>query len=190
MNSISFKILPSSDSNDHEVRILIDGNDILGDDYLGIDPPAFFTQPNLVQTGKLLIGRCTCGCEGCGDYPVNVNILANKVSWTDHNGLILEFDKTNYEKVITQAQGDHSWEDIKRRVERLTSDLLNNTKTSDDYKFDWTSARIKENTITLSYSKGIEQKVFEFKWDGQTDNSAVTSAQAFIKREAKIASTN
>jgi hypothetical protein len=44
VNKLSFKILPSPSTNDHELRILIDDQDFLGKDYLGIDPPSFFSQ--------------------------------------------------------------------------------------------------------------------------------------------------
>jgi len=39
VNKLSFKILPSPSTNDHELRILIDDQD-----FLGIDPPSFFSQ--------------------------------------------------------------------------------------------------------------------------------------------------
>jgi hypothetical protein len=180
MNSLSFKILPTDESHDHEVRILIDDSDILGKDYLGIDPPEFFAQHNLLASGQILIGRCSCGVVGCADYPVNVNILAHKITWTNKNGLNLEFEKSAYDRILSSAKTDHSWESKERRVERLTSDILKNTKTTNDYKFDWTSARIKENVITVSYSKDGQQKLFEFYWDGQADQSAVNGANLFL----------
>jgi hypothetical protein len=180
MNTLSFKILPTDEAHDYEIRILIDDSDILGKDHLGIDPPEFFGQNNLVTSGQILIGRCSCGVVGCDDYPVIVNIFDDKISWTNSNGLNLEFDKPAYLKVISNAKIDHCWESKERRVERLTSDVLKNTKTIIDYKFDWTSARIKENVITVSYSKGGQQKIFEFNWDGVTDESALTGANRFL----------
>jgi hypothetical protein len=179
MNTLSFNILPTDESHDDEIRILIDGSDILGKDHLGIDPPEFFGQHNLLTTGQILIGRCTCGVVGCDDFPVNVNLLDDKITWTNNNGLNLEFDKSVYEKTISSAKTDYNWESKERRVERLTSAVLKNTNTSNGYKFDWTSARIKENIITVSYSKDGQQKILEFNWDGQTDESAVTGAKLF-----------
>ena len=182
MHTLSFNILPSDEDHDYEVRILIDDCDILGKDYIGIDPPDLFRQQNLIGTGEILIGRCTCGVIGCSDYPVYVNILEDKITWTNDNGLNLEFDKSAYEKVIANAKTDFSWESKERRVERLTAEVLKNTRTSNGFKFDWVSARIKENVITVSYSKDGQQKLFEFNWDGQTDQSAVTEANNFLKK--------
>ncbi|MBL7786194.1 MAG: hypothetical protein JNM36_09840 [Chitinophagales bacterium] len=180
MNTLSFDILPINEYHDYEVRILIDNSDILGNDYLGIDPPEFFEQHNLLTAGRILIGRCSCGVVGCDDYPVYVNVFNDKVIWTNDDGLNLAFDKSAYEKTILHAKIDHTWESKERRIERLTSDVLKNTKTIDDYKFDWTSARIKENIIMVSYSKDGQQKLFEFNWDGQTEQSALKEANHFL----------
>ncbi len=180
MNTLSFNILPSDESNDHEVRILIDGSDILGKYYLGIDPHEFFGQHNLLTTGLLLIGRCSCGVIGCDDYSVYVTVFADKVTWANKNGLKLEFDKSVYEKAISSAKTDFSWESMERRVERLTNDILKDSMTGDGYKFDWSSTRIREKVIRISYSKEGLQKIFEYTWDGQTVESAIREANNFI----------
>lgn len=180
MNTLSFQILDSKETNDHEVRILIDGVDILGQDFMGIDPPDFFKQRGLQLTGEILIGRCICGVIGCGDYSVDVQEVDSKVIWSNDNGLHLEFDKESYLNLITTAKTDYSWENKYRRVERLTAAILKESKTIIGYSFDWSSARIKYNTITLSYSKDGQQKLFEIKWDGHSDQSAVDSANLFL----------
>lgn len=181
MNKLSFNILPSPETNDHEVRILIDNDDLLGRDYLGLDPPFFFDQDNFGKNGELMIGRCTCGVEGCSDYPVIVRVAENNVSWTDNNGLNLLFDKEDYSDSIKKAQNDHSWEDIKRRVERLTIDVLKHSKTKDNYYFNWASARINDKKITLSYNKNGDQKLFNIVWDGQTESHVMENAEQFLK---------
>ena len=180
MHTIRFEISPSEDSNDHQVRIMIDHSDFLGGDYLGIDPPRFFAQGNLFEAGDLLIGRCTCGCEGCGDYPVFVSVNSNTITWSNLSGLKLEFDRAEYNKAIQTAKNDQSWEDKNRRVERVVSDLLRQTTTKDGYGFDWASARIKENCIMLSYSKNRDQKVFEIEWDGASAASGVIHAEKLL----------
>lgn len=181
MNRLSFNILPSVETNDHELRILIDNEDILGKDYLGLDPPAFFGQDNFNQNGELMIGRCTCGVEGCSDYPVRVIVNDKTISWTDNSGLNLVFEKEMYDHTITAAKNDHSWEDIKRTAERLVENILKHSQTSDHYKFNWASARIKEKQITLSYSKHDNQKLFDINWDEKTTINAENNAIKFLK---------
>jgi len=180
INKLSFNILPSPETNDHEVRILIDNEDFLGSDYLGLDPPLFFNQDNLDKNGELIIGRCSCGVDGCCDYPIIVTIAEN-VTWTDKYGLNLSFDKEEYFTLMKRSRGDYSWEDIKRRVERLTTDVLRYSKTKDNYQFMWASARINDKQITLSYSKNGDQLLFNFFWDGKTDNNVIQNAEYFLK---------
>lgn len=185
MNTVSFKILPCPESNDHEIRILIDEEDILGEDYLGLDPPAFFNQTNFDQNGELMVGRCSCGCEGCCDFPVTVQVQDNIIQWTNNNGLKLKFDKEKYLNAINSARIDFTWEDINRKVERLTTNILKNSETKSGYRFDWASARIKPQNITLSYSKNGDQKLFDISWDGQTETNIETKAKQFLNNELK-----
>jgi hypothetical protein len=181
MNRISFNILPSLDTNDHETRVLVDNEDLLGDDYVGVDPPSFFSQEPFDKSGILLIGRCTCGVEGCCDYTINASVNDDNIAWTNENGLQLIFNRYDYISAFENCKRDYSWEDIKRKVERLSTEVLKNTQTIDNYNFNWASARINENQITLSYSKNGDQKLFYLAWDGQSDNDVVENAIGFLK---------
>jgi hypothetical protein len=185
MNILSLKILPSPESNDNEVRILIDNEDFLGDDYLGLDPPVFFDQTNFDKNGELMIGRCSCGCEGCCDFPVTVKVNESRIIWTDENGLNLTFDKEDYLNTVEIAKNDFSWEDTNRKMERLTKNILRNSETKNNYKFQWASARIKKNKITLSYSKNGEQKLFEISWNGQTGEDFEMILKDFLNNKLK-----
>ncbi|QTV05030.1 hypothetical protein [Faecalibacter bovis] len=186
MNKLSFNILPSPESNDHEIRILIDDKDFLGNDYLGLDPPSFFSQDNLDKDGEIMIGRCTCGVEGCGDFQLTVVIKQDNVLWTNNNGLNLIFEKQYYNHSIETAKNDYSWEDINRKVERLTTNILKNSQTKDSYIFNWASARINERQITLSYNKNGNQKLFNIVWDGQSENKVEENAKQFLKDTLEV----
>src|SRR5438270_12430446 len=100
MNALAFRIEPSPPSNDHEARVLIDGLDLLEKEDLGIDPPRFFAQLSLNAGGNLLVGRCGCGCEGCSDTTVHVQMEENQVVWTNANGLRLHFDRQQYDLAV------------------------------------------------------------------------------------------
>jgi hypothetical protein len=128
MNILSLKILPSTKSNDNEVRILIDNEDFLGDDYLGLDPSVFFDQTYFDKNGELTIGRCSCGCEGCCDFPVKVKVNENRTVWTDENGLNLTFDKEDYFNTVEITKNDFCWEDTNRKMERLKKKFLKTQK--------------------------------------------------------------
>ncbi len=180
LNLLSFTILSSPTTNDHEIRVLIDGVDILGKDFLGLDPPIFFNKHNLTEGGYIMIGRCTCGEAGCSSYGVTVVLDQDKVFWKDDSRVNLVFDRLAYETTIEAAKNDHSWEDIKRKVERLATDILKQYQTKDGYIFDWASARIEEYKIMLSYSKNGNQKLLDIAWDGRTEDNVEDAARKFL----------
>ena len=184
MKRLSFKFQPCPESNDHEVRILVNDEDVIGKSYLGPDPPYFFAQ-NFDGDGELMIGRCTCGVEGCDDFRVTVKHSENQISWTNDRGLNLSFPRAHYLDAIERAKNDHSWEDVNRTAERLATGLLKQTKTKDGFEFDWASARIKESTITFSYSKNSEQKLLEVHWDGRVQ-SVEQSVSLFAQKNLKV----
>ena len=181
MNKLAFEIMPSPSSNDHQARIRIDGTDWLGQEYLGLDPPRLFAQPSLTCGGKLLVGRCECGCEGCDDVSVDVVRQGQEVLWTNTKGLRLHFDGEEYDKAIRSAREDFSWEDTKRTAERLVFGVFAGASMHDGYTFDWASARVRDGVMTLSFNKRGAQKLFEFAWDGHSPEDALAGARRFHK---------
>jgi len=175
LSELSFKIRPSPGTNDHEVRVLIDGRDVLGDDHLGIDPPEFFAQFSIADVDRLLIGRCECGVVGCDDFLVDVERNPTEVMW--HAREDLRFDRVQYESAIRFASNDYSWEDQKRRAERLVEEVLRGCRTEDGFAFQWASARIAPMVMKISFSKDGQQRLLEFGWDEATDENAVQGAQ-------------
>ncbi len=190
MNKLTFRILPSEESHDHQVRIEIDGNDYLGE-FLGIDPPHFFGQNNFFHEGKLLIGRCDCGCEGCCDTIIDVETIENQIVWKIDESTRFEFDKNEYTQYVNEKRMDFSWENLNRRVERLVSEEFKNTTIYADYDFDWASCRIEKNKILLSYSRkgnpeNFRQEILKFDWNGINEEDALNRAKEYLKRNRKI----
>jgi hypothetical protein len=59
-------VSPNHNCKDHEARILIDDEDLLGKDSCGLDPPDLAHQ--LASNDlRIRIGRCSCGTVGCDD---------------------------------------------------------------------------------------------------------------------------
>lgn len=184
MNTLRFEIAPSPETNDDEVRIFIDGEPLfnIDDSSMGLDPPKLFDALKKHWVGDLMIGRCICGVEGCGDIVVYVFRSQRSVKWETRLKVQFEFDIEAYNSTINQLLADTSWESTKRRVERLVGKVMSGTQTEDGLRFQWASTRIQENTVCLAYKNGDEQRVFEFVWDGETEISALKGARLF-KRE-------
>lgn len=181
MNVLAFDIKPSPESNDHQIRIIIDGIDWLSTEHLGIDPPEFFDQKTLFEDGNLLVGRCGCGCVGCDDVRVDVSFSDDEVIWAIEPDNKLSFDKRGYLTLLKEAKIDFSWEDLGRKVERLVSIIFNQKIVENKYSFDWASTRIEPNIVKLSFSKDGEQKLYQFGWDGETIDSAIENAKSFYQ---------
>lgn len=176
---LSFRILASPSSNDHEARPLVDGADWLEEDCLGLDPPELVLE-FARDPARLLIGRCGCGVVGCGDVTVEVERTESTVEWRRHDGSPITFDRRRYDAEIARFSTDHSWEPLERRVEREVGQVFAGSSTKAGLTFDWASTRIRQGLICLSYSRrGVGQRLLEFGWDGQNLDDALTSARRF-----------
>ena len=67
------------------------------------------------------------------------------------------------------------------------SELFIESSIEDGFRFDWASARIKEGIMTLSFSRKGSQKLFEFGWNGNSPDDAVTGGKRFYKERIEQA---
>lgn len=182
MNNLGFKVLESKGSNDHQVRIFIDLNDWLGESYLGIDPPALFCQESLILGGEAVVGRCRCGCEGCDDFSVNIEITDHLAIWRPNSGLMLEFALNQYLEAIEKQKYDFGWEDLNRTAERLVTGIFKGKELKGNFVFRWASARGEKGLITLSFEDGSEQKLFSIPWDSKDPETAQSAALKVVDK--------
>jgi hypothetical protein len=188
MNTLSFKFGPSPESNDHEVRILVDGVDILervDKSSLGLDPVDFFAQAALLETGNLLIGRCGCGCLGCGDEAVSAVHDAGTVSWKSPHRWIsgFVFERTGYLAAISRGRADTSWETVDRTAERLVSSLDFSVFERKGMKFEWASGRMDKTRMALSFNRGGQQELLYVDWNHRNPAEAELAVRRLIQDE-------
>ncbi len=183
LHTIGFAFGPSPASNDHQVRILVDGEDWLGDSSLGIDPPEFFAQPALMVGGELLVGRCECGCVGCDDVAVQVVRRPNEVGWSGLQGPVLKFAATQYDFAVDRAKNDLTWETPNRTAERLSANVLAGLVLSDGFAFQWASTRIRSGVLSLSFLRDGVQRIVDLTWDCQSPDTARASAESFLVQQ-------
>jgi len=187
MNNISFIFRESKESNDHEVRPIIDGLDILNifsDTSLGLDPPDFFEQVALTKGGEILIGRCSCGVIGCGNTSIEVEVAEKSIFWSQPRSKKYEFEKSVYCLAISDAAKNTSWESLERTAERLVSNLNFSSKSENGYKFQWASARIKHGCITLSFEHEGTQRIFDIGWNNEDPEDARTQVLHWLIQNA------
>lgn len=176
LNQLDYQIVPSPDSNDHEVRLIVDGVDILGDTRLGLDPLDFIRRVHSDASGNVVVGRCACGCIGCDDVIAKVRFDELSVQW----GLLgnaYRFESNAYKTTLKEIAVDHSWEDIGRRVERLITETVEADQRWRGRKldFDWVSTRCSRHQLTYSFRRNREQVIFSTGWDGSTEHDALAA---------------
>lgn len=188
MNLLGFVFNASQESNDHEVRPLISGADLLdsiGAGDLGLDPPEFFKQSGLLKGGEILIGRCSCGVIGCGDQQAMVEITGDEFIWLLAGGRRIEFDRTQYETALAQNASDTAWESLERTAERLVGSLDFSGRAERGYVFQWASARIKKGQITLSFIHGRGHQVtIDIGWDHKSPEDARNRVLGWMAADA------
>lgn len=180
MNILAFQIEPCECTCDHQVRIIVDDGDWLGEGSLGIDPPDFFAQPELLNGGIALVGRCSCGCIGCSDVQVKVERRNENVVWTVlFVGVSVCFDASQYDEVVNSAMTDFRWEDENRTAERLISESFADYESEDGYRLDWVFPQSSLNKIRICFFRDNNQKIFDFEWEGKSLQSALHGAEQF-----------
>lgn len=175
MNSLDLLFEASPHSNDHQVRPVIDGVDLLrdlADDTLGIDPPQFFRQAALGRNGKLLIGRCSCGDVGCGAFQVDVAVSDRLVTWQFETERAYNFELKQYLECFERASLNTTWESVGRTAERLVSSIDFGRLSQLGYRFEWASTRVDRACVTLCFVKDARQRVFRVDWDGRRAEDA------------------
>lgn len=182
MNSLSYRILPNSDDNTHEVRLIVDGADWIGEDRLGLDPPDLVGELTRTDRDRVIVGRCTCGVIGCDDLVVKVVRTADAVEWSCPDRSTIAFDVDRFDDLVGALAGDRSWEPLGRTVERELGAMFSGKVTDDGYAFDWSSTRFRPGVVVMSVTKGGQQKLLEFSWDDATLDSALKRGRQFLRK--------
>lgn len=117
--AVSFSV----DSNDHQVRYLLDGEDLIArlwGDMLGLDPDDVLEEPCPLTPGvasaPVSVARCNCGELGCGSESVLIQQTAGVVTWLYSGRPVLAVGLDSYERELTRAVNDFTWETPDRVV--------------------------------------------------------------------------
>lgn len=75
---------------------------------------------------------------------------------------------------------------LERTAERLVMQLDFSSGQKKGYRFQWASARIKRNAMSLSFDKKGLQAMFEVRWNGTLPSDAAARVQHWINDEARF----
>lgn len=175
---LNIKIVPSPETNDHEVLLFGNGHDIIRSmdkGMMGLDPDDILQEPSSLHSSQTphmtTIARCTCGVIGCGSIEAEVKMLADVVVWTvKHYSKEFRFDARQYEAELKRAISDTSWETPDRTAARLIRALVDRgTLAANRFQFSWASGRVRDGrmTIALRLDPGPYQVLVHSSWGGR-----------------------
>ncbi|MCX8568435.1 hypothetical protein [Aminobacter sp. MET-1] len=185
VRELTFHVAAAPHIDGYEVRIIADGRDLIGDgaELMGLDPLELYDQSELLEGGRVLIARCSCGESGCDNLPIEVRIGPRSAEWVG-DGLHLSFALDRYRSAIATAANDHSWEDGNRLATRLVHDYLAGTSLSDGKSLRWVGSRGSPGQLQLSFEDKTSQTLVALTWDGSDPQTAIRAARQFLENLA------
>lgn len=173
-----------------ELRVLVDDIDILSQlqrDYIGLYPPDFFAQRALLDKGRLSIGLCQCGCDGCGGVEVDVDLQGSEIVWsTMHTGLLKQwrFDVKELQRALTVARRDLSWERTEDTIKRLLKVEDYSAALKHGLKFKGGALIHDASGVILTFEdKGGTQRTMEIACPTYEPGLAIAAVRAYLDRQ-------
>jgi hypothetical protein len=172
-------VQPSPETNDHEVRFFVDGDDIIArfwKDMMGLDPDDILVAPCPLyasQPHKATLARCSCGVIGCGIIEVNIERSGDEVRWSwgdAESQQAVSFLAASYDKELGRALTDTSWETPDRTAARLLANQVDRqTLASHGLTFTWGSGRVRQGafSVALRLEPGPYQVLVHLPWIGE-----------------------
>jgi hypothetical protein len=192
--SFSIKVRPSPETNDHEVCLLGDGEDLIErfwEGMIGLDPDDILLEPSPISPTPLdhsaTIARCGCGVIGCGSVEVTVRSEGDRVLWIESDRT-LTFRREQYTAELQRAQHDTEWETPERSVARLIRERVDrNILSKNGLAFEWASGRVEPGafTISLCLNPGPYQVLVSVPWRNETPEVLATKALAVLERDPR-----
>lgn len=176
LREFRIEVRSSPETNDHEVRLLADGEDLIQHfcpDMMGLDPSDLLVEPCPLRvemnSHTALIGRCSCGVVGCGGVGVKIHRDHDQVVWQAlQSDAKVQFRASQYEAEIERALRDCSWETPERTAARLIAKGVDRKALErNGFLFDWASGRCRQGfmTVSLTLNPGPYQVLVNLPWD-------------------------
>ncbi len=197
IQNILFRVLPSPETNDFEVRLFVDGEDFIKKhwpDMMGLDPDDVLSLDILASRDAphtAMVVRCGCGVAGCGNATVRVSRAGDYIIWDSWDGDrgnpppgTLTFMREQYLQALERAISDTSWETPDRTAARLLSSMIDHEALAvNNLSYQWASGRIRDDALTVSLGgpPGHHQILVHTSWSGESPDQIAQKVAALLK---------
>lgn len=192
LHTLQIAVLPSPETNDHQVRFLIDDDDVISRNWgamLGLDPDDILIEPCPLRahtvSKTIILARCSCGVVGCDHRTIEIVRTVDHVAWqfepsaTVPTQQSFHFHPTTYNFEIERALHDTTWETPDRTAARLLVTAAPHGKLAESgLTYEWASGRIRNETLTLSLKlvPGPYQILVHIPWKHESPSQIATRA--------------
>lgn len=199
--SLQITVQPSIETNDHQVRFLIDGDDFIARHWpsmIGLDPDDILTEPSQLRASStpttITVARCSCGIVGCDRRVAEILCMPDNVVWrfqSDTSSIVhhtYQFDLEMYNSEIERAQYDTLWETPDRTAARLLATTLSHeTLAANGFTYMWASGRVRDHafTVSLSLRPGPYQILVHIPWQLESPSQIATKAAHILNEEPR-----
>jgi hypothetical protein len=190
---LRIEVRPSPETNDHEVRLMADGESLVdrfSTGLIGLDPADLLTDSCGLraenESHRVTVGRCSCGIVGCGSVEVDIRRDHEQVIWTaTDSSQQVRFPAAQYGAEVERALRDHTWETPERTASRLISQAVDRTVLARrGFEFSWASGRCRDGMMTASLvlTPGPYQVLVSVPWDGENIDGIVAHFEAILSQ--------
>lgn len=191
---LRIEVRPSPETNDHEVRLLGNGEslvDRLSSGLIGLDPDDLLTYTTCPlraesESHRATIGRCSCGIIGCGSVEVEIRREHDQVVWMAmDSSLQVRFLAAQYDGEVERALQDRTWETPERTAARLISQAVDRAALAQrGFEFSWASGRCRNGlmTVSLVLTPGPYQVLISVPWDGENIEGVVAQFREILSQ--------
>jgi len=190
------EVRPSPETNDHEVCLLADGENLIerfSSGKMGMDPNDLLTEPCPLRADVcghgVCIGRCSCGDVGCGSLGIQIRRDRDQVLWTASGSPPVRFLATQYNAEVERALRDYTWETPERTAARLISRAVDRSALARrGFEFSWASGRCMDGVMTASLvlTPGPYQVLVNVPWNGQDIESVVSQFKLILGQSPEV----
>jgi hypothetical protein len=190
--TFAIKVKSSPETNDHEVRLLGDDDELIDrfwEGMIGLDPDDILLEPSPIRASaaphSATVARCDCGVISCGSVEVMVRSEGDKVLWVEGDRT-LRFRAEQYAAELHRAQVDTSWETTERTAARLVRERVDRQLLAGrGLTFEWASGRTGTGrfTVSLRLDPGPYQVLVSVPCANETPEELAYAALHMLERD-------